>query len=274
MYLFTLNTHSFLEENWQEKQQILIETLAQEQPDIIALQEVNQPLDNPPATCLPQGTIQHEIPLKEGNFALQLATALEKKQCGYTLIWVGMKQSYGKYEEGLCFLCKFVPQETTAFSVSKTEDPTHWRKRMVLGIKSQNHWFYNVHFGRWDDSFDPFPHQWETFLQKVNLTKPMFVMGDFNAPRHLPEQGYALVLSRNFYDTHTLALEKEGDGTAFGAIDGWQDAPKNAPLQTIDYIFTNQPTGVTASKTLFTPKQGKVISDHFALTITCKEAPL
>ncbi len=270
MKLFTLNTHSLLEEHWQEKQQILIETLIKEQPDVVALQEVNQPLGAPPAAYVPKETISHGISLKEGNYALQIATALEEKGSGYTLIWVGMKQSYGKYEEGLCFLCKFRPQKTTAFSVSQTTNPTNWRKRMVLGVKSQTHWFYNVHFGRWDDTLDPFSHQWEEFENTVNPTEPMFVMGDFNAPRHLPAQGYSLVLSRGFYDTHTLASQKDEGQTAFGAIDGWQDNSPSAQLQTIDYIFTNRPIRVLTSKTLFTPKEGKVISDHFALTVTCQ----
>ncbi len=269
MKLFTLNTHSFSEENCQEKQQILINTLAEEQPDVIALQEVNQPLGGPPANTLPKGTIQHGIPLKEGNYGLQLATALKKQGCGYTLVWTGIKHSYGKYEEGLCFLCKFIPQKTVAYPVSQTTDPTNWRKRMVLGVKGNTHWFYNVHFGRWDDSHDPFPTQWERFESSINPAEPMFVMGDFNAPRHLPQQGYARVLATGFFDTHTLALHKDSGETAFGAIDGWQDNSPTAPLQTIDYIFTNHPTQVLTSKTLFTPKEGNTISDHFALTITC-----
>ena len=42
MKLMTLNTHSLVESSYEEKKEKFIEMLAIEQPDVVALQEVNQ----------------------------------------------------------------------------------------------------------------------------------------------------------------------------------------------------------------------------------------
>lgn len=268
MQLLTMNVHSFLEEGWQEKQHTLINTLARLQPDVIALQEVNQPMKNPLVFPLSGLFAQYGIPLKEGNYGLQVARGLWQQGCDYTFVWVGIKQGYGKYDEGLCFLTRFLPLESTAFTVSETTDPTNWRKRMVLGMRGEDTWFYNVHFGRWDDPEDPFENQWLRFVHSVDKNQPMFVMGDFNAPHHVPGQGYDRVLSTGFQDTYTLAQQKDEGVTAFGTIDGWEDQPSHAPMQRIDYIFTNHTPLVLSSQTLFNGTNGAVLSDHFAVTVT------
>ena len=45
MKLLTLNTHSLAEPGYVEKTEQFIEMLSKEQPDIVALQEVNQSQD-------------------------------------------------------------------------------------------------------------------------------------------------------------------------------------------------------------------------------------
>ena len=47
MKLLTLNTHSLQEENYPQKLEQFVETICQEKPDIIALQEVNQSINAP-----------------------------------------------------------------------------------------------------------------------------------------------------------------------------------------------------------------------------------
>ena len=42
MKLLTINTHAWLEENQDEKMEILAKTIAEKQYDVIAMQEVNQ----------------------------------------------------------------------------------------------------------------------------------------------------------------------------------------------------------------------------------------
>lgn len=45
MKLLTLNTHSLEERDYEKKLKIFTEEILKEKPDVIALQEVNQPLD-------------------------------------------------------------------------------------------------------------------------------------------------------------------------------------------------------------------------------------
>ena len=45
MKLLTLNTHSLEEKDYEKKLKIFTEEILKEKPDVIALQEVNQPLD-------------------------------------------------------------------------------------------------------------------------------------------------------------------------------------------------------------------------------------
>ena len=42
MKLLTLNTHSLIEPEYEAKREIFVEFIAKEQPDVFALQEVNQ----------------------------------------------------------------------------------------------------------------------------------------------------------------------------------------------------------------------------------------
>ena len=61
MKLLTLNTHSLVEEYYYEKLQTFVQAVSEEQPDIIALQEVNQTI-----TEMPVKIAQGYIPCAEG----------------------------------------------------------------------------------------------------------------------------------------------------------------------------------------------------------------
>lgn len=47
MKLLTLNTHSLIEPEYEAKREIFVEFIAKEQPDVFALQEVNQTASAP-----------------------------------------------------------------------------------------------------------------------------------------------------------------------------------------------------------------------------------
>ena len=62
MKLLTLNTHSLIEPDYEAKRKIFVDFIAKEQPEVFALQEVNQtaaapllgeiPADIPPAPAI------------------------------------------------------------------------------------------------------------------------------------------------------------------------------------------------------------------------------
>lgn len=62
MKLLTINVHSWLEENQEEKMEILAKVIAEKRYDVVALQEVNQQIKSKPVL----------EDMKEDNFLYQL----------------------------------------------------------------------------------------------------------------------------------------------------------------------------------------------------------
>lgn len=264
MKLLTLNTHSYIEKDTERNIEIFTDTVLKLRPDIIALQEINQRKDAPPTDY--SGDLQLGITLKEDNYGLRLSDTLAKKGCKYNFVWLGIKQGFEIFDEGLCFLSLNPIKEIKAFQISKCSDPLNWKKRMVLGIMTNEQWFYNVHMGRWDDSEEPFKSQWDELISHIDSDIDTWLMGDFNAPSHIKKEGYDYVLSSGWYDTYTLSKQKDDGYTAFGAINGWEDKKDK---KRIDYIFTNKQKEIDSSFTIFNGVNEKIISDHSGIIITC-----
>ena len=67
MKLLTLNTHSLIEPEYEAKREIFVEFIAKEQPDVFALQEVNQTAAAPELKAVPAGYTScpgNTVPLK------------------------------------------------------------------------------------------------------------------------------------------------------------------------------------------------------------------
>ena len=92
MKLLTLNTHSLMESEYQKKLQIFTKAMAKYKPDVIALQEIMQPIEanNSDYPCINAG----KIPLKEGNHALNIVKELDNLGLKYNFVWLGFKRSY------------------------------------------------------------------------------------------------------------------------------------------------------------------------------------
>ena len=72
MKLLTLNTHSLIEPEYEAKREIFVEFLAKEQPDVFALQEVNQTAAAPELEAVPAGYTPcpgNAVPLRADNHA-------------------------------------------------------------------------------------------------------------------------------------------------------------------------------------------------------------
>ena len=82
MKLLTLNTHSLIEPEYEAKREIFVEFIAKEQPDVFALQEVNQTAAAPELKAVPAGYTScpgNTVPLKADNHAAAVARMLEQK---------------------------------------------------------------------------------------------------------------------------------------------------------------------------------------------------
>ena len=87
MKILTLNTHSLAEENATEKMQLFSGIIEQEQPEIMAFQEVNQtmaePFINEKEVFGYQPVNGHEGKMRRDNYAASLADELRKKGLFY-----------------------------------------------------------------------------------------------------------------------------------------------------------------------------------------------
>lgn len=268
MKIMTINTHSYIENESEKKLDIFADAINRLRPDIIAMQEVNQRINEEAVEKSDIVTKQFGIRLKKDNYALLVAQKLFQMGTKYKMVWLGIKRGFEIFDEGLCFLYKGNLQSSDAFLISKTDDIANWKKRMALSIEIGGEHFFNVHMGRWDDEEEPFIDQWRLLDQKAKEYKKVWLMGDFNSPCDYKGEGYDSIISSNWYDTYTLAKNKDMGYTVTGSIDGWRDKKFSFQSKRIDYIFTNKKTDISSSYTVFNGENEQIISDHFGILLS------
>lgn len=282
MKLLTLNTHSLLEENYQQKLDAFVEGILREKPDLIALQEVNQTAAEKPMPremLAGQYVLPGNIPIRRDNHAAVVARRLRQAGVDCHWVWLPVKRGYEKYDEGLAILSLGRKiRNADQFSVSKAYDYNNWRCRGALGVQVEGweDWFYCLHMGWWDDEEERFPDQWKT-LNGCLLSKRMcgrvWLLGDFNAPDAIPGQSYEYIVASGWVDTYRTARKTDGGITVQGVIDGWQKLPEASQPEgmRLDYIWCSTKTEILSSRTMFSGGKEPTVSDHFGVLIEAKE---
>ena len=268
MRLMTLNTHSLIEENYNEKLDIFVKNVSRIKPDIIAMQEVNQSIDAPVIKGAKNLVPNSEcIPIKRDNHALSVCAKLYINGITYHFMWLGIKKGYGKFEEGVALLSRKQIDAAKTYLISSTDDFNNWKTRKVLGIKVCDNWFYSIHTGRFDDTEEPFKEQWERLNNFLLPQKNVWLMGDFNCPANRKNEGYDMILSSGWSDTYLMALKKDDGITVVNEIDGWRENKTKISGSRIDYIFTNNPTTIKSSKVVFNGQNADFVSDHCGIIV-------
>lgn len=285
MKLLTLNTHSLLEEGYQQKMEWFVEMVAGERPDIVALQEVNQSVSARPAgKALLEGAyvaqegecLQGTGVIREDNHAAQAAFRLREAGIACWWAWVPAKIGYGKYDEGLAFLC--LGRRITAaesFFISGCREYGNWKTRKALGIQAEGsgQWFYSVHMGWWKDEEEPFESQWkrlEGAVQDKKEKAPVWLMGDFNSPAEFRGQGYDCIRDAGWFDSYCLAEKKDSGITVEGCIDGWRPERPGQAMpggMRMDHIWCSRAVPVQESKAVFNGENGRKVSDHYGVMV-------
>ena len=266
--LMTLNTHSLEEKEMDRKQQIFADTVSELLPDVIALQEVNQLSDSAPESEIPETCVpvQKAVPLKAGNHALQVSRLLEANGTPYYWAWLPIKVGYDKYDEGVALFSRKPILETADLPLSMIQDFSNYRTRRLLGIRTEDGWFFSVHTSWWNDPDEPFLHQWEEMQKAAKTRKPAVLMGDFNGDAMVRNETYDRIAKDGWYDSYVLAKNKDAGWTVAGTIDGWHDQ-EAADARRIDQIWLDQPMTVKSSEVIFNGDNYPVISDHFGILI-------
>lgn len=268
MKLLTINTHSLVEENYEEKLKIFISAIINEKPDIIAMQEVNQSCAAEIVSPENFGIrpCSEGVPLRADNHALRVMKLLTDFGISYHCVCMPFKTGYVGYEEGPAIMSLAPIEEVDEFLISRSSSYSSWKTRKALGIKSGGSWFYSIHTGWWNDESEPFISQWERISAHLKDKDKVWLMGDFNCRDDIRNEGYDHIKGSGWYDSYAAAEVKDSGFTAESAIDGWRE-PKSEKIR-IDYIWCNKPNDIKESRVVFNGINYGVISDHFGVMVT------
>lgn len=259
MKLLTVNVHAWLEEKQLEKIDYLAETIADQQYDVIALQEVNQTIE--------AEVVQREI--KADNYGLILMDKLTQLGIGdYQYIWSPSHIGYDRYDEGIAILTRLTVLEKDTFFSSKSETMHSILSRKIVGVrvqyKDEEIDIYSCHINLPDALEENQLENIERILKRKQDGKRKILLGDFNTDAISNPQAYEAILNLGLWDTYQLAKEKDEGITVEKNIDGWQDHESKKRL---DYILTDQPVEVLWNQVIFNGRNGQVISDHFGVHV-------
>lgn len=281
MKILTLNTHSLVEEKYEEKLIEFVKMLKVEKPDVFALQEVNQSLAMQEALdASATGYIMSEngnATIRMDNHAYRVAKLLLEAGIIYQWTWIPVKVGYDIYDEGIAIFSKTAFEDTEQFYISQSEDYNNWKVRKILGVRTNNKWFYSVHMGWWNDEEEPFVKQWDVFSERLrNRNEICYIMGDFNSPANKRNEGYDYVVRSGWMDTWQAAKSKDSGITVGTVIDGWKDKVDEVTNQNemgmrIDFIFCNKVIPVESSKVVCNGVNYSVVSDHYGVMIEVAE---
>ena len=270
MKLLTLNTHSLVEDNYSTKLDAFVSAIAEQRPDIIALQEVNQTIAETQADVISEGYVPcvENIVIRKDNHVYKAAELLEGAGVKYYWTWLPLKKGYDKYDEGIALMSRSRIIETDVVRISETDDYNNWKTRKIIGIRTEaapDEWFFSVHYGWWDDLDEPFQNQWQKTAEYMKKYSRVWLMGDFNSPAEVRNEGYDMINSGGWYDSYTLARTRDNGITVGKVIDGWRDKVSSTDGMRIDQIWCSQKAEIASSEVIFNGANKPVVSDHYGV---------
>ena len=262
-----------MEENYIQKLSDFLKVVAEERPQIIALQEVNQ-------TCceaaVPEGErigycpCDEQVIIRKDNHVFQVAQGLRAMGIEYYWTWLPLKKGYDKYDEGIALMSLSPIVETDIVLISKVNDYSNWKTRKLLGIRTEataRDWFYSVHYGWWKDAEEPFEGQWDRTLTHMQDKDMVWLMGDFNSPAEVSGEGYDRITQTGWYDSYKLAQSKDNGITVGKVIDGWKEKLTTTEGMRIDQIWCKRKVPVISSKVVCNGEFYPVVSDHYGIVM-------
>lgn len=270
MKLLTLNTHSLVEDNYSKKLDAFVSAIAEQRPDIIALQEVNQTIAETQADVISEGYVpcDENIVIRKDNHVYKAAELLEGAWVKYYWTWLPLKKGYNKYDEGIALMSQSRIIETDVVRISETDDYNNWKTRKIIGIRTEaapDEWFFSVHYGWWDDLDEPFQNQWQKTAEHMKKYSRVWLMGDFNSPAEVRNEGYDMINGGGWYDSYTLARTRDNGITVGKVIDGWRDKVSGTDGMRIDQIWCSQKAEIASSEVIFNGANKPVVSDHYGV---------
>ena len=264
MKFLTLNTHSWMEKNPEEKFQLLLQDILENSYDLICFQEINQEITS---TQVESGPLYNSLPsaepIHQDHYVRLLVEKLAEKGLDYYWTWAYNHIGYDRFQEGVAILSK-TPLVSQGILISDVDDEHDYHtRRALLGktkIDQEDIAIVSLHMSWWNKGFQGEWNKLERALS--NLKLPLLLMGDFNNPYE--NEGYQAILksSLKLQDSHQSAKITYGKATIQKEIDGWQG---NQEALKVDYVFLSSDWQVEKSEVIFDGKHYPMISDHCGL---------
>lgn len=265
MKFLTLNTHSWMEENPQQKFEDLLTDILEKKYDVICFQEINQAIESP---VVPVNDLYHPTPsaepIHQDHYVRCLVEKLEEEGLSYHWTWAYNHIGYDRYHEGVAVLSR-TPIQASELLVSDVNDPTDYHTRRIAIAETQVDGkeiaVASVHLSWWDKGFQ---QEWARLEERFSqLQKPLILAGDFNNPAG--QEGYEAILASPLalQDSFIEARQTKGTYTVGPGIDGWDD--NQVPLR-IDYVFTSKEWVIERLEVVFDGSNQPLVSDHYGLS--------
>ena len=279
MKCLTLNLHSIipvkgLDLSWEERLEILADTICSRQYDIVALQEINQSIDSPMADRSELSLLHYvslgESAVREDNAVLALIRCLKAKGINYYFSYSISHIGYARFEEGTAILSQYPPKSAVTLISSRDRERNNWTYRCQTGLivrcGGTSYAFLSVHFGWWtaDNGLEGFKEQWDRTLDRLKdlETEQVIMLGDFNGDPDVPAETYDYVTNKSgYYDACMIRGSRNKLVTAIGKIDGWD----SDIYHQLDYIFSSKMLNTRHISSIFDNKNEKQISDHYGI---------
>ena len=259
MKILTINVHAWLEENQMEKIDILARDIAEKQYDVIAMQEVNQLMNNP--------IIFDDI--RQENYGWVLLEKLQEyTDTDYYYHWSNSHIGFSKYNEGVAIITRHKIKAEDEFYCTFAQSVRTISARRIVSItidyKGQDIEFYSCHMNLPNCETEDMGENLRNILKRSKTDNLKILMGDFNTDANGNPEDYRNILNQGLYDTYVLAEKKDHGVTVDKGIHGW-DHDKSQ--KRIDYIFSNKEIKVKESKVIFNNENKGIISDHFGIEL-------
>lgn len=243
MRLLTLNLHCRQEVRWRENLEILADFITTNDIDVVALQEVAQPLGSEVLSADNDAQILVSLLLNRG----------QQFQAHWTLNHIGFDSWY----EGVAILSRYPIKTVEEIQLSETAEVTNWQTRkaqiVTLDLETDSVSLCNLHLGIEGQALLELRR-----LTEVHNLRNTIVVGDFNISDSHPDYDLASSLL-GLPDVYQEVVGKS-DPTFFPGADGWGGHQG----QRIDYVFGH---GALSIQRAFTGGQSPRISDHMGLLV-------
>lgn len=274
MKLLTLNTHSYGEENQDQKLAFIAQSIADWDVDVIALQEVNQNIIGKqikPRDLPNFAATDGQVNVKEDNFAMRLVALLAELGKTYYWTWAMTHIAHDTMQEGVAILSKYPIDSVTSYNVSKSHNWYDYKTRRILTAKitkpnGESFMAVSGHFSWWHGkNNEEFHYEWQETEKYLARTKlPIYFMGDFNNPANTEGYDYMVGTDLPIQDAYPIAEEQIGESTVLKEIAGWTGLKEQIR---IDYIFVPKDVKVKTSEVVFDGERQQAVSDHSGVLV-------